>query len=337
MLDQQLYLDLQGLCALKTLTLGDGHYPTDDRQYCIEVSVPPSLKILYLMSECAHRTSLYNAIVGKITFNANVEKIRIEKFTREPILEGLVFPPSVTHLTISGEYEPVQLPESLIKLKMPIDNNNNNQGGLINLQYLKKLIYTTDQPNNNDIQFVLPSTSTAAVAAADYPPNLETLNLIQIKSNYTIDNLPPTIKYLSILLNNTNNDRSQKYPPIFSINSRLSNISQIQWLPYNTTHLTCQLEITLQQGAFRLDQVINHTNVRHLCLIISDTILHFSIQRLDTGKHKVLVLETKSISGGIITQRKTNYNQQYDPIYLHFKVAGSGPFELKCILNFKKL
>ncbi|EGG17426.1 hypothetical protein DFA_08421 [Cavenderia fasciculata] len=154
---EQPFIDLESLSNLKTLTFNDNYEPTKNTNYSIEISVPLSLTVLTLWSESAQIPSrctmpllekLYatqrSLVDGKVCllpcntpsikklylndckeiFPANitiipstVEKITICKSTKESILTQVVFPPSLTHLSIVGSYEPVQLPDSLVKLK----------------------------------------------------------------------------------------------------------------------------------------------------------------------------------------------------------------------------
>ncbi|EGG17345.1 hypothetical protein DFA_08340 [Cavenderia fasciculata] len=87
----------------------------------------------------------------------------------------------------------------------------------------------------------------------------------------------PTIKYLWIPLNPIQLGHDGYL--IYSIKSRIPKTitDQLQqpqpqkWLPANTTHLTCYLTISSQVSLkFRLNEVINHTNVRYLTLVIGD-------------------------------------------------------------------
>ncbi|EGG15320.1 hypothetical protein DFA_10154 [Cavenderia fasciculata] len=101
--------------------------------------------------------------------------------------------------------------------------------------------------------------------------------MIGEEGDFTI-NVQPTIKYLSIPLNPII-PTTKTSNPIYSISSRITitDQSQQQWLPTNTTHLTCYLKDHLQKPlTFRLDEIINHTNVRYLTLIvmIDDYSLH---------------------------------------------------------------
>ncbi|EGG24169.1 hypothetical protein DFA_06315 [Cavenderia fasciculata] len=184
---------------------------------------------------------------------------------------------------------------------------------------------------------------------SDYPPNLETIDLLRLKVDHLVlDNIPPCITKLLMPLT-----KSGKLwrggPRFYSITSRLTKAisQQPQWLPLNTTHLTCKLWGEYAVFVFRLDEVINHTNVRDLSIIIDNfssgplTTYHFAIQRLDADNRNVLVLEKQSLTGGIITQRQitTNNQQQqqddqqtqsqYHPIYLHFETRSDSPYELK--------
>ncbi|EGG24364.1 hypothetical protein DFA_06514 [Cavenderia fasciculata] len=107
----------------------------------------------------------------------------------------------------------------------------------------------------------------------------------------------------------------------------------------NLEHLPNLNTFKLDDNTKKLDEVINHTNVRHLTIIYDATGMvipyYFSLTRLDSDNRNVLVLEKQSLSGGIITQRIiTNQQQQqqtqYDPILLHFyPIYSKSPYELK--------
>ncbi|EGG24185.1 hypothetical protein DFA_06332 [Cavenderia fasciculata] len=99
-------------------------------------------------------------------------------------------------------------------------------------------------------------------------------------------------------------------------------------------------EFTSKSGSvFRLDEGINHTNVRDLSIIIENgtnqppTTYQFSIQRLDADNRNVLVLEKQTMTGGIITQRKQEHESEYDPINLRYTGSNS-TFELKWFLTY---
>ncbi|EGG17450.1 hypothetical protein DFA_08445 [Cavenderia fasciculata] len=346
---QQQYMDLETLHTLKTLKL-DIFNKTHHK---LELCVPPSLTTLdifckeaFIPSRCTmpsleklyvhqsllidQRISLESSpslkklvlyecdqpITPDNTFiPSTLEKLSIYNENTESILgQGVVFPPLLTHLTIlGGDYEPIVhhiLPESLVKLKVLV----NNQPDPISLPiHLKKLVWIQPKTKIKDI-VLLPSS---------YPPNLETLNLGNIKDKFMIDkNNPSTIKYLSMPLEIDNQKRHSNNVCIYSICSKFTNsiLSQQQWLPINTTHLICHLD-DRTKSSFRLDQVINHTNVRYLTIAIAYKPYIFTIQRLDTDNQNVLVLEKETLQGGIITQRKSiNITErQYDPIYLFFE------------------
>ncbi|EGG19148.1 hypothetical protein DFA_02395 [Cavenderia fasciculata] len=309
------------LFNLNNLTKFRIKYFSQDPNYNIEIRVPPSIKMLNLESRSVCIPSQYEMplleelyvqrsvlIVGKVSLSScplikllsighcfdaiptnmipsTIEKLRIYKHTNDNILEKVIFPSSLTHLSVLGIYiEPVQLPLTLIKLKQRINESSLHK--------------------NND----------------NYPPHLETLNFFDIQGDFKI-NIPPITKDLSISLNpNLDSNSLQIYSISTRINKPTIDQSQ-QWLPINTTHLTCFLKDSryYRMMAFRLDEVINHTNVRYLTLSLYRSKLQFSIQRLDSDNKSVLVLERQTLTGGIITQRKSSNNQQqqlYDPIYL---------------------
>ncbi|EGG17455.1 hypothetical protein DFA_08450 [Cavenderia fasciculata] len=346
------FIDLESLSTLKTLKIYAGK---DEGDISISISVPPSLNTLDLctsnvqiptrcqmpmleklyveqillvkesinvLSQCPSITKLVIndcfAIVPANIIPSTLEKLTIRKDTI--VLGHVVLPQSLTHLTITGYYEPIKLPESLIKLKQTIDITS----PALLPQHLKKLVW-----------FKSPSQYTLALPSS-YPPNLETLDLSGIEDEFTID-VPPTIKYLSISLYPLSNIGQTNPPPIYTISTKISKPTQLlsQWLPLNTTHLTCCLkEVSTREVAFRLDQVINHTNVRYLSIVSYSKTYQFSIQRLDLDNRNVLVLETKSLQGGIITQQQrisinnTQQQQQYDPIYLYFDIDHGSSFDI---------
>ncbi|EGG17417.1 hypothetical protein DFA_08412 [Cavenderia fasciculata] len=342
---EQLLIDLESLPNLKKFTFSDSldHITKD---LCnLEISVPPTLTILTICSLFASiaprctlpkleklyvkqstlidgRVSLLSCpsikklciydscevMPSNINIPSTLEKLKIYKYTsKEDILGQVVLPPLLKHLTIMGNnFQVAKLPDSLVKLKLRVDKIP------ISLpQHLKKLSLSMASRSNPKI--VLPS---------PYPPNLETLDLLLIEGDFVIEHMPPITKYLLIPLNSYQYDT-----PVYSISSILTKritSQQQQWLPQNTTHLTCQLMcFSPTKVSFRLDEVINHTNVRYLSIIAFDATFQFSIQRLDSDTLNVLVLETKSLQGGIITQQRNSKNnnqqqqqQQYDPIYL---------------------
>ncbi|EGG15321.1 hypothetical protein DFA_10155 [Cavenderia fasciculata] len=375
-------LDLDGLPNLKTFKLKECGESPPPEYLCTEISVPPSIKILTLLSDyiriapqstmplletlnvsqsllindkisLSQSPSIKKLVIDhcnqpmpdNIVIPPTVKRLRIIKETKDDILGQVKLPSSLLHLTVKGGcYEAVQqLPESLVKLQQ-----TESTSPVPTLpQHLKKLtLYINDElddnnNNNNNINNNI-----------NYPPHLETLNLLK-QGDYTID-VPPTIKNLSIVLRHQQhkllkmNDKLEN--PIYSISSRIDKSittqqsKQQQWLPTNTTHLTCYLKDHLQKPlTFRLDEIINHTNVRYLTLIVTidddevnfddEVNLQFSIHRLDSDNNNVLVLERQSLTGGIITQRKNNKQKQYDPIYLYFD--GNSPFEFHWSFNDK--
>ncbi|EGG17336.1 hypothetical protein DFA_08331 [Cavenderia fasciculata] len=304
------FIDLEDLPNLKTLIFdGDNDIVSEgDNQPITGISVPMSLKILKLR---CNRSQIPSRCVMPL-----LEKLYVNQ---------IVFPPTLTHLSIMGLYEPIQLPESLVKLKQMI-----NQASIP--RQLKKLVWANPHIGweTNKSQLKLPSSN-------DYPPNLETLNLNGIEDDFKFE-VPQTIKYLSISLTHGHNLMPYNQQPlsIFSISSKIITISQQQqqqqqqWLPHNTTHLTCDIR-SLFPALFRLDEVINHTNVSTLHLSNPHFLFNFTIQRLDADNRNVLVFESQFLIGGIITQQRKTNSQQYDPIYVYLDPlpSSSSPFELR--------
>ncbi|EGG17334.1 hypothetical protein DFA_08329 [Cavenderia fasciculata] len=323
--EDQPHIDLDSLLNLKVLVFNFDYFLIqidEDINCSIEISVPPSLKILTIWSSsvvipsrCSmpllEKFYVYQSILvtGRINLSqcpsimklfiyqctepviipSTIKKLTIDKDTlKRKILGQIKFPPLLTHLSIKGQHcESVVFPQSLVKLKQTF----NSQSQLFNLpQNLKKLTWEVDWETS------LPKLFSSG---HPLPPNLETLKVITIDDNSLIK-VPPPTKYLSIFLDQ---NLSPENLPIYRIGSRIFKIiNQPQWLPLNTTHLTCYLRESkiAPKTIFRLDEVINHTNVRYLTLHFSQTTYQFSIQRLDSDNlndglqflwHGVLKLE----------------------------------------------
>ncbi|EGG19155.1 hypothetical protein DFA_02402 [Cavenderia fasciculata] len=270
----------------------------------ISLSLTPSLKKLVIY-QC-------DEPIPSNLIPSNLEKLTVYRYPGHKDTLGLVvFPPSLTHLSIKGDYlEPsVRLPQSLIKLNITTDYLT------VTLpQHLKKLVWTIGSRSKK----IYPNLELSS--SNNYPLHLETLNFYNIVGHFTIK-VPPVTKYLSIPLYSSTK--------IYSISSRITVTKPIDqqsqqqqlWLPHNTTHLTCYSK-NRPNMVFRLDEVINHTNVGYLTIIVETKTFQFTIQRLDSDNRNVLVLEKQTLQGGIITQRKTLNNQQqqhqhYDPIYIY--------------------
>ncbi|EGG17343.1 hypothetical protein DFA_08338 [Cavenderia fasciculata] len=176
-----------------------------------------------------------------------------------------------------------------------------------------------------------------------FPPSLTHLS---VRGRYHQDNRYTTTHQISIddfePQASRCNQSVAKHPSYYSIRSMINKttiLSQQQWLPHNTTHLHIHLEDDQERddypkGIFRLDQVINHTNVRYLSITLSRLNIHLSIQRLDADNLNVLVVETQTLQGGIIKQRKS----KYQPIQLYLdadcEVFSPQIYELKwCFLD----
>ncbi|EGG17453.1 hypothetical protein DFA_08448 [Cavenderia fasciculata] len=360
---QQLFIDLESLSNLKTLIISDDSDSTEDRQYSLEITVPPSLIILHIFAPSVQiptrckmplleKLYVQQCILvhGRISLSlscgpslkklaiyeckeyldtnpdnmipSTIEKLSIYKLFDDN-LEDCQFPPSLTHLSVKGGYINVQLPDTLIKLKQHVKNNNNNNHPLP--PHLKKLVWHFDREGMMTSYFEFPSS---------YPPHIETLQFFDEGGDYRTA-IPSVTKHLSITL--TQYPKQKNTLSIFSIGSKIAKpIYHSQWLPSNTTHLNCHLKDTMydHHGAFRLDEVINNTKVRYLNIIFSNRqTIQFTIQRLDADNKNILVLERQTLQGGIITQQRTKsinnqQQQQYDPIYLYFDTGSSSPFDL---------
>ncbi|EGG19137.1 hypothetical protein DFA_02384 [Cavenderia fasciculata] len=376
--EKQPFIDLKGLHNLESFKLDGNDYEQHICvDYTIKMTVPPSIKNLNTRLTCIKihpqctmpllerlkvpqclllekkirlssspllKKLVIDSCFDKMPANlipSSLEHLSIDKFSSDAnILDQVVFPPSLTYLSMKGTcIETVnrnRLPKSLIKLKQLI-----NDPVLPPLpQHLKEIIWKScNQFKNNKPLLVFPSSTNNNNNNNNnnnsYPPLLETLNLMDICGDFTI-NVPPITKYLSLQLKPF---LAPDGIPFFSLGSKIDRSlmsqqsQQQQWLPINTTHLTCHLgEKTNDKKklGFRLDEVINHTNVRYLSLSKwhRDIPFEFSIQRLDPDNNNVLVLERHTLQGGIITQRKSiNQQKQYDSTYLYLDTSSSNPFK----------
>ncbi|EGG19139.1 hypothetical protein DFA_02386 [Cavenderia fasciculata] len=351
--EEQPCIDLFCLNKLETLKLG-GNDSEHYINYIIEIQLPPSIKNLVLIPTCISIPSecpmplleqlkvpqclftkggfsmsssplLKKLVIDSCFENveakmipSSLEHLSIDKNTGGAnILDQVVFPTTLTYLSLKGSWietvNPNRLPESLVKLKQNI------KGPVLPTlpQHLKQFIWKAQPYLYYKPLLVFPSTN-------NYPPHLETLNLLEVHKDFTI-NVPLITKYLLIPLDAVHSTDDTQF---YSLGSKISKsiILQPQWLPVNTTHLTCQLWNASKDKklGFRLDEIINRTNVRYLSLRMisrqkpASAPFEFSIQRLDPDNRNVLVLERQSLTGGIITQRKSiDSGQQYDPIYLY--------------------
>ncbi|EGG17449.1 hypothetical protein DFA_08444 [Cavenderia fasciculata] len=306
--DDQPIIDLQSLSRFEKLSFS---HPFKRIRYNLVFRVPPSIKSLGFFSTGA----------------------KIARDCPMPLLEKLFV---AQNTLIDGRVSLMTSSTSLKELciyecngTFPAAAGNSNDTFIIPSSLEKLTIFKQESKVDVLQHLVLPPSLTDLTIMdlpSSYPPNLETLNLLDIKGDFMID-VPSTVKYLLMRL---------AIPPkpwqndilVFSITSGLTKSinsvgNQSQWLPINTTHLTCNLNTFVTHIAFRLDQVINHTNVRYLNINISSINYQFSIQRLDLDNNNVLILERQTLQGGIITQKRTKsinnqkqQQQQYDPIYL---------------------
>ncbi|EGG19144.1 hypothetical protein DFA_02391 [Cavenderia fasciculata] len=185
------------------------------------INLSPLLKKLFI--DLCSRLMPVNFIIP-----SSVSKFTIYKETEKDILGEVVFPRSLTCLSI---YQ--GLPESIVQLKLNI-----KEPIFPSLpQQLKQFTWRSKPHMEDNPLLVFP-------AIENYPPLLETLNLSQTHRDFTVAHIPSITKYLSLAL-----------LPVPSVPKRVPT---------------------------------------------------YSIGRiLENDNSKVLVLEKQSLTGGIITQRKT--------------------------------
>ncbi|EGG17443.1 hypothetical protein DFA_08438 [Cavenderia fasciculata] len=346
-------VNLESLGSLVSFKFYEDDLDVDDRTR-IEVRPPPSLTNLCLLSPSVHipspRYSLplldrlsvpFGSLVGgKVSLLSSpllktlimtdcdgivpaglipqsVETVKICSGLQSNTLEPGSIPSSVTNLRLDLFHGSMTLlPESLTKLDM-IRSMTEDTTTLTLPSQLQHIKWRSNW-GARTLLLTLPTT---------YPVNLHTLNMLNLSGDYRVS-VPPTITSLSIPLfeKESIEDRSDAIT-VFTIAKKINIINNLQqqqeWLPNSTTHLCCRLlkkrESTVN---FRLDQVINQTNVKQLEFQLGGEIYNFSIKRLDQQNKSVLFVDSKSLYGGIITQRISSSSsmvdgQSFAPIYLY--------------------
>ncbi|EGG20792.1 hypothetical protein DFA_00657 [Cavenderia fasciculata] len=156
-----------------------------------------------------------------------------------------------------------------------------------------------------------------------------------------ISQLPTTLTSLAIQLPNfesLNNDQIRVYSLLDNIKSKTNDgdddddnnddCNQLI-LPPHVTQLTCNIPLWFEYLlCFRLDEIINRTNVQELTL--SFPVSHWVqlvIKRLDNDNSNVMIVENNSILGGFIQQQPGNLpNQKYRPLYIQYHYDQRGMY-----------
>ncbi|EGG19131.1 hypothetical protein DFA_02378 [Cavenderia fasciculata] len=135
-----------------------------------------------------------------------------------------------------------------------------------------------------------------------YPTSLETLDYSRVFGRYDKIVVPTTISTLSLNLCSM---------PIGTIFDQL----RFGSLPPSIKKL--EIMVSLADTRIRLDEIINKTNVQELTLSYENLPLqnHISIRRLDDHNRNVLVVDNRTLNGGIIETIDIDTN----PIYLHLQ------------------
>ncbi|EGG24861.1 hypothetical protein DFA_03106 [Cavenderia fasciculata] len=129
-----------------------------------------------------------------------------------------------------------------------------------------------------------------------------------------LNGCPVTLTSLTIPMSIDYIPRGRNY--IFSLSDHFPNYQDGDdnhhlLLPPSIKHLTCRIEMGPGICCFRLDQVINQTNVERLTINFMNYNKHasFDIKRLDENNSQILMVDRRSIFGGFITQQRRS-NQQ---------------------------
>ncbi|EGG21017.1 hypothetical protein DFA_00886 [Cavenderia fasciculata] len=252
----------------------------------------------------------------------SVKNLFIVLYGGAGLLDGAI-PSSVEELTMFG-YEgavtPNNFPNSIKKLTWNRVNSVNTVETTLPNQ-LEKFKWMTHI--DVDPGFTHPS----------YPSTLLELEFSGFPSIHPPISYPSSLTKLNCSIapiqdNGQPNDTAAA-TPIYSISS----LRQLQDGPFKfSTILLRKLVLKLEQrGSFRLDQVINQTNVEKLSLCgfsNEDAWFKATIKRLDKDNASVLIVDNKSLFGGIIHQSRQPNNDSstkdiYRPIYIHAKDNGT--------------
>ncbi|EGG21022.1 hypothetical protein DFA_00891 [Cavenderia fasciculata] len=234
------------------------------------------------------------------------------------ILPGLI-PVSVETLTLSGYDGPTTsdyLPGSIKSLAW------DRRGKTQTLPSKLEKLHWRQVSDPMDLPLVFPPTiqhiECTNISLYPLPPSLTSLSC-QFDTTCLIDN-----SYYSISKFNYQQQQQD------------NNNNNLLLLPLNLRKLKIKFNERYGHNSkfsFRLDEVINQTNVEKLSIDINGRRwFKATIKRLDKDNSKVLIVDNKSLFGGIISQSNNdnNNNNEYTPIYLHYKVDSN--VDLICLL-----
>ncbi|EGG21020.1 hypothetical protein DFA_00889 [Cavenderia fasciculata] len=221
------------------------------------------------------------------------------------ILPGSI-PSSVETLTLRGYEGPTTteyLPDSIKELDWNRQTNTQTLSSTLETLSWGYMGPANDNPMN--LPFMFPSTIQhikCTTITFPLPPSLISLEC-QFDTTCLIDN-----SYYSISKFNYQQQQD-------------NNNNNLLLLPLNLRKLKIQANEIFGEGiskfSFRLDEVINQTNVETLSIVMSRRILFkATIKRLEKDNSRVLIVDNKSLFGGIIHQSRQS-NNEYAPIYLH--------------------
>ncbi|EGG21023.1 hypothetical protein DFA_00892 [Cavenderia fasciculata] len=234
---------------------------------------------------------------------SSVKTLLIPSHERDLEIIPLSIPSSVETLTLYGYDGPTTseyLPDSIKELVWNRETDTQTLPSKLETLYCR-YIYISVNPIYHSCVF--PSTiqhiEYPGIITFPLPPSLTSLSC-EINSTYLVDN-----SYYSISKFNYKQQQQQQ-----------DNLL----LPLNLRKLKMETRDISGKFSFRLDQVINQTNIEKLTFTFYRGILFkATIKRLDKDNSRVLIVDNKSLFGGIISQSRQSNNNEYAPIYLHIR------------------
>ncbi|EGG21024.1 hypothetical protein DFA_00893 [Cavenderia fasciculata] len=164
------------------------------------------------------------------------------------------------------------------------------------------------------------------------PSSLIELALVKYQDAMPVGFIPNSVKKLTI--KSSHDPRTIEILPL-SIPSSVEILSlplyngptTSEYLPDSIKELVWNRETDTQTLPSKLetllDQVINQTNIEKLSISrYGKRWLKATIKRLDKDNSRVLIVDNKSLIGGIISQSRdpsNNNSNEYTPIYLHIR------------------
>ncbi|EGG16265.1 hypothetical protein DFA_09295 [Cavenderia fasciculata] len=157
-----------------------------------------------------------------------------------------------------------------------------------------------------------------------------------------IINLPTSLESFScdaVWVKTTNKNSEFQLPPTMVVNnddSPLSGNPPHYVLPSRVTHLTLRAQVVKTESklSFRLDTIINYSNVQDLSIIInSKREMKFKIRRLEPNSEYFMLHSKDSFDGAIVRQKRLCNNSMVNRSILEYYPLKSIPFISKYYSN----